>query len=280
VSTPDAPATDAASLDCAAMWRRCSLSLKSAVAGAAWSLGPITHLGLGKLATDERLDTGLVVVLPGIEGASGLNANIARGLDDGGVRSAVIVHDWTTGYWPLAITHHLRGGRRNRERADAIAQRIVEYQDAHPGRPVHVIGHSGGAAMAAWTLEALPDDRRVTAAMLLAPALSPRYDLTAALRRTGRLINYHSTLDLLHLTLGTLAFGNIDGPRAVAAGARGFKPPRDLPDDARQLYDQRLHQIAYHPRMIRNCNFGGHCSWTNRPYIAEQLAPLIKDAEI
>ena len=56
-----------------------------------WSRRCIDHLD-----NADRQASGLVLVLPGIEGRSTLNLDIAQGLVDGGVPLAVEVHDWTT----------------------------------------------------------------------------------------------------------------------------------------------------------------------------------------
>ena len=58
-------------------------------------LGRFTGKLLHHLRTPERLQHGLVLVLPGIEGESCINHNIAHGLADGGVSSAIEIFDWT-----------------------------------------------------------------------------------------------------------------------------------------------------------------------------------------
>ena len=36
--------------------------------------------------------------------------------------------------------------------ASRLAAKIVEYREQHPGRPVHLIGHSGGGGMRDWAM--------------------------------------------------------------------------------------------------------------------------------
>ncbi|MCK4602784.1 MAG: hypothetical protein KAU28_09980, partial [Phycisphaerae bacterium] len=47
-----------------------------------------------KFMTEDRLEGGLVIILPGIEGESELNRNIRRGLVSAGVYRAMPIHSW------------------------------------------------------------------------------------------------------------------------------------------------------------------------------------------
>ncbi len=228
-----------------------------------------------KITTQDRLEHGLVLILPGIEGASVLNTNIAKGLSDGGVPSAIEVYDWTAGSVVLfPVT--LRALDRNRSQAAKIAAKIMAYQDAHPGKPVHLIGHSGGGGVAVLTLEALPPDRKIASAILLAPAIAPDYDLRKALRRTQYGIwNFWSPYDVGFLKAGTTVMGTIDGRHTSAAGATGFVTPWGLDDEDRRLYGALLHQQRYTQKMAEYGHTGGHIGWANRRFVASWLAPII-----
>lgn len=223
----------------------------------------------------ERADKGYTIILPGVEGTSCRNISIARGLIDAGHPAAVEIRDWTTGHWPL-WPYHLMGYERNKVQARAIAAQIVEYQNRYPGRPVTLIGHSGGAAMAVLTLEALPPDHTVTQVVLLAAAISPDHDLSTALARTEQqIINFHSWGDIGYLVVGTIALGTIDRRHSVSAGASGFRVPEDLSEADRALYETRLRQVPYRLAMLRSYNLGGHFSPTNRKFVAEWVAPRL-----
>ena len=162
----------------------------SATAGLAlplggWWLGEVDRLG-----QPAKLSNGLVVVLPGIEGRGALSWSIFRGINDSGFPGAVVVWDWTTGLWPLLL-FHLRAQRRNRCKGAALARLVLDYQNDYPGQPVYLVGHSSGAALAAWAMEALPEDRAVTGAVMLGAALSPAFPLAPALRRVqGRPVEF------------------------------------------------------------------------------------------
>jgi hypothetical protein len=73
----------------------------------------------------ERLDRGLVLILPGIEGRSFLNVSLMAGLLDAELPYAMEIVDWTTGCFLLAI-YHLRAWEQNRRVARQIAGRVVE----------------------------------------------------------------------------------------------------------------------------------------------------------
>ena len=97
-------------------------------------------------------------------------------------------------------------------------------------------------------------------AVLLAPALSPRYDLTAALRAVRReMVVFWSPLDVVILGAGTRLFGTIDRVRTVGAGLVGFAVPGpDEPDAERRRQYAKLRQVRWRPRMVGLGHLGGH----------------------
>jgi len=241
-------------------------------------LGRFTGPLLRHLRTPDRLERGLVVVLPGIEGECLINHSIARGLADGGIEGAIEIFDWTTGVI-LLFPYHLRSWRRNVRQAERLVQRIVDYRKTYPGRPVYLVGHSGGGSMAVLTLERLPPNTRVTGAVLLHPAISPGYDLSTALARSERgLWNFRSILDVVLEGMGTCLAGTSDGRHIPAAGMIGFRPPRDLSPAGKELYATRLFEVPFRPGMILDFHFGGHFGPTNRVFVAERIAPLLTGA--
>jgi pimeloyl-ACP methyl ester carboxylesterase len=156
-------------------------------------------------------------------------------------------------------------------------RRIVEYRKAHPGRPLHLVGHSGGGSIAILALERLPADAVVTSAILLQPAISPGYDLSMVLARTKHGIwNFRSVLDFFIEGIATSIGGTTDGRHSPAAGMIGFRPPAGLSAADRKLYDTRLYDIPFRPAMIADFHLGGHFGPTNRVFVAERIAPLFQ----
>lgn len=231
-----------------------------------------------ELRQPARWAKGYTVILPGIEGRSNLNESIAFGLNKGGVPGAIEIYDWTVGgtfTWIL----NLRWSDHNRKQASRIAAKIITYQDSYPGRPVCLIGYSGGGGVAVLTLEALPADRKIEHAILLAPALAPDHDLRKALSRTRSGIwHYYSKYDVGFLQAGTAIFGTVDGRHARAAGAVGFVKPWGMDRAGHELYDRLLHQQEFTPQMAEAGHYGLHTTWARESFVSRWLAPIVKTA--
>ena len=211
----------------------------------------------------------------GIEGYSFLNVAILCGLIDGGVEHAVDIVDWTTGKKFLYL-YHLRGWTRNNRVAKELATRISDYQNQYPGRPVWLVGHSGGGGMALLTAAALPDERQVTGIVLLAAAVSPTFDIRPAAARVTRGIwNYHSQLDWFFLVFGTTLLGTMDGQHVRAAGACGF---RGLTTDE-LMNSGSLIQRPWQWKMLSQFHLGEHFGCAHRVFVAEEIVPLIRAGE-
>ncbi len=62
----------------------------------------------------------------------------------------------------------------------------------------------------------------------------------------------------------------------IAAGACGFQT-RSVPKGFGEAAE--LHECPYHMRMALRFNFGGHFGCTNRLFVAEEIAPILRDGE-
>ena len=228
-----------------------------------------------RYATPERLDRGLVVCLDGVGGWNWLPRLMRIGLARGGVDAGIVIYNWSVGPLGMWVTD-LFVRQRNRRMARGLAEVLVGYRAARPGRPVTLIGHSGGGALAAWALEALPAPAPVDRALLLAPALSPRYNLAPALDRVRhRATATYSWGDLFLMGLGTTVFGTIDRRFGPSAGLVGFRLPPDLAPAERGAY-ARLRQMPWRPAMIRDGHLGEHCGWTGVRFARRVLAPIVR----
>ncbi len=229
------------------------------------------------LASPGRLEHGLIIILPGIEGCSSINDSVARGLVAAQLPHAVRIIDWRKfrPWNPL----HLMMERHNRAQANVVADVIRSYQSDYPQRPVHLIGHSAGAGMALFVLEQLQRENAVDSVVLLAAAVSRQFNVHRLLQRTKNGIwNFYSPFDLPTTGLGTMLFGTMDRRHTISAGAMGFRG-ESLAHSAKPYDDAvrpELHQIKFQAGMIKSWNFGGHFGSTNAVFVRQHVAPILE----
>jgi len=212
-----------------------------------------------------------VLHLPGVGGYMSIDRGMLRGLQEGGLEHAdVEVYDWTNGDRGFGA---LVAYDRNQEQAQIIADKITARYRADPRAKIYVTCHSGGAGVAVWALEKLPDDVQIETLLMLSPALSPQYDLSPALRHVRTKAHaFTSTGDLLVLGAGTRMFGTMDRVKIDAAGRIGFATP-----DAPEYPDQYRKLVAwpYDPDWMQYGNIGDHIGNMTRSFARNVLAPVL-----
>lgn len=210
-----------------------------------------------------------VMHLPGVSGISDIDYTLREGLRAGGFDGPFEIFDWTC-HDPGIPALHNRS--RNEEQAQLVADLLTKQFRAHPNQPIFLTCHSGGSGPATWALEKLPSDVKVTCFVMLAPALSPTYDLSKALARvTGHAYCFNSPDDDLVLGTGTKMFGTIDGVRCDAAGRIGFQKPTTA--DASQY--AKLILKPYERAWTRYGHIGGHIGPMGTPFVQAIVAPLM-----
>jgi hypothetical protein len=217
--------------------------------------------------TPERLDNGLVLLLPGIEGEGPLSYAVRAGLNEAGGNQALSIYNWG---WPIPVAGMMLNQVdviRARRVAKAVAREVVKYQTRHPGRPVHLVGHSGGGAIAIFAAEELPSGHSVDGIVLLSPSISADYNLVKALAHSRKgIVHFWSPGDVALLVLGTTLFGNLDGGHGPAAGAIGF---------ARGGSFGKLYQTEWTAAMLTSGNMGGHMGSAGNHFVREWVAPWV-----
>jgi pimeloyl-ACP methyl ester carboxylesterase len=206
--------------------------------------------------------------LPGIGGHRNIDDYLTSGIRLGGLDASIEIYDWTCNN-PGLIS--LTALDRNHHEAQLIAEHLTQIYRAHPDQRIILSGHSGGAGVAIWSLEDLPQDVHVDTLVMLASALSPQYDLTKALSHvSGKAYVFVSPLDPI-LGLGTRNFGTIDRVYTDAAGRVGFTMPKTA--DAQQY--AKLVSIPYNPAWMRWGNSGDHIGEMMRPFAQNCICPLL-----
>jgi hypothetical protein len=215
-----------------------------------------------------------LIHLPGIAGAQNLDRRFIRGLRAGGCDGTIEIYDWTEKDPGL---NALLARKRNEREAGKVCQKIQQILKDEPGVKLRIVCHSGGAGIAAWALERLPDGAQIESIVFIAPALSQKYDLSTALAHVrGKAYALTSVNAVIVLGAGTRLFGTIDGKKEEAAGLRGFKTPDD-PADAKQ-YD-KLVQLPYQDAWMEYGNIGDHIGPMGEEFAERVIAPLLQGKE-
>ena len=250
-------------------------SAKPAHVGLFIAVGVLCLAGCGNNAqftTEERLARGMIMILPGIEGPSPLNEDIRRGLIAAGCPRAMPVRSWGNPVPLLGVALKQIDLLGAHIAAEDIRDELVRYQEAHPGVPVYLVGHSGGGGIAVLVAEKMPEGHTLKGLLLLSASISSAHDLTEALQHLDDgIVNFYNKQDAAMLGVATTLFSNIDGLHGPAAGLIGFDWPTDRSSTERKNAYARLYQIELKPGMLRG---GGdpHTVATRPSFVATYVA--------
>lgn len=154
-----------------------------------------------------------------------------------------------------------------------LAARITEWLRQKPDCRIDLIGHSAGGGVILGALGRLSEGLKVNHVVLLAPSVSPGYNLVPALgHATARLDLYYSSEDVFFLKWRTGTFGTYDNVRTPAAGHLGFSPQPPLSAELAR----KLVQHSYDPTWRELGNDGSHQAPTAHDFIRDIVAPLLK----
>jgi pimeloyl-ACP methyl ester carboxylesterase len=208
----------------------------------------------------------LLIVVPGA-GGFGFGSGMIKGLRDGGVDD-VDVFKWGSHVFLLNLQDpviHLKA-------ETALAARLASHFKQYPDARIDLLGHSAGCGVILGALARIDPDLHVNTVVLLAPSVSPTYNLLPALKRiAGTLHNFHSTRDKLWLSWRVSTFGTYDNIKTKAAGNTGFTNLDRLPPPLQQKVIQHPYDRAWRDLG----NDGDHMGPTSRKFAEEMLAPLL-----
>lgn len=215
---------------------------------------------------------GVVFVAGGVGGLDFVGPAAQWQLPQAGVPHEVRHFSWTHGFG--RYFKDLQDFNYLLAKGTELANEIRKVKEEDPGRPVYLIGKSAGAEVVLAAAERLPPGT-LERIILLSAAVAPEHDLRPALRATRReVVSYYSSYDRLVLGWGTSQFGTGDRYYGPSAGLVGFSPPPGLSEADRQLYE-RLVQVPWQPRMIREGHIGTHLGTSMPGFIREELGPWL-----
>ena len=226
----------------------------------------------GSPRVPEGAGTGLVLMADGVGGLDLCEMGLRQVMGERDDARLVRPVRWGHGLgrWHADLTNVAN----HRAQARAVVEEVLAWQAANPGSPVYLVGKSGGTGIVAWALEGLPEGS-VEAAVLIAPALSPGYDLSRALRAVRReVVVFWSPLDLVILGAGTWLFKTVDRVRSVGAGMVGFRAPSTLDEAGRAQY-AKLRQVRWSPEMATTGYLGGHVGPDSPAFLRKYVVPLL-----
>ena len=222
-----------------------------------------------EIHTGPPCQAGVVFVADGSGNLRGTFDRLTKAVAYEGLPLGVERVDWSHG--TCRIFSDLHGRSHQRAKGQDLADQVIAYRRAHPGNRVCLVGHSAGAAIILAAAETLPPGS-VDRIILLAPAVSPSYDLRPALACACEGIDaFYSRRDGISLLL--VAVGTADGSWTCAAGRGGFGPVSDGPAD--ELLYQRLRQHPWQRDFVGMGHHGGHFGWTGCACLRACVLPLL-----
>lgn len=212
-----------------------------------------------------------VIFLPGIAGVRDAERGVVTHLQQQLIGSRVNVFDWTAGRQGL---NALSDYDRNQSMAAMLSRRLLAAMRAAPATDIDLVAHSGGAAIAVWALEKMPAQACVRNIILLAPGLSPNYDLSRALTHVrGRMFVFFSNRDWWVSGAGTKLLGTMDRINTESAGYRGFH----MPPHADTAQYAKLICVPYDPAWEALGNSGDHMGPLAPQFVSAVIVPLLND---
>lgn len=217
---------------------------------------------------------GLVIVADGVGGFNVCGLWLKWAARRAGPPLNVRVVRWGLGFgrWYADLSR-----TANQElQAQRVARAIRLHRERRSRAPVFLVGKSGGCAVLVKALERL-SGVGVERLILLAPALSPRYDLTRALNNVNNeAVVFWSPLDVLFLGIGTGLFGTSDRVRGWGAGMVGFRKPSATDSPERIRAYRKLRQVRWSPRMSATGYLGGHLGTDSPFFLKRYVLPLLR----
>lgn len=202
----------------------------------------------------------VVFIVPGVGGPSGYDALIqSLGRPNRAIHTIV----WGAPP-PLFFLNYSDQSIHNTAEAEFSA-RIEQWHRDHPTGRIDIIGHSAGCGVALGAIARLPQ-ARVEHLILLAPSVSPGYNLQPALAKVNAPIHVYTSTDDTMLQWRTSSFSTYDRVQTAAAGVGGFTSP---------FPPGRVIHHPFEPRWTTLGHDGGHWGPLADRFSQLVIAPLL-----
>jgi pimeloyl-ACP methyl ester carboxylesterase len=232
---------------------------------ALWSAG--TMIGC-QSATPKAPDA--VIVVTGVQGRSPEYAALQKELAET-LGTDVRVFAWGAPKPLIFLNFSTRSVHEKAERQ--LAAIIAEHRRQFPDGRLDLIGHSAGCGVILGALARLDGETEVQNVLLLAPSVSPDYEIARALSRVRlRAHVFISDRDTLFLKWRTGNFGTYDRVKTPAAGNVGFNLDK-LPD----ALHAKVQEHRYNEEWRSLGHDGGHFGPLSRRFAQSVLTPLLHD---
>jgi pimeloyl-ACP methyl ester carboxylesterase len=211
----------------------------------------------------------LVLLLPGVGGDASVYAQAMDSLAAHHNTDHLRIQNWGYGWLLFLVTLNSNGLHEETERK--VAEQIVQQRDRYPSSRIVLIGHSAGAGVVLGALTRLPDAMQIGPVILLAPDLSPDFDLGPALAHATAIDVFYSSHDWFWQYFGPVFASTYDHVNRPGAGLRGFTLSSLTPEQRKKVT-----QYAYEGNWKSLGDDGGHFDWLAPDFFAAVIEPLIE----
>ncbi|GMU23644.1 MAG: hypothetical protein AMXMBFR13_37220 [Phycisphaerae bacterium] len=194
-------------------------------------------------------------------------ASFCSGMRRAGWKGQLRLFRWSGTAGALLVIPDLIRRGRLLQKAERLALAVSRCIRENPERRIHLIGYSTGCYIVLEACRRLIHQDNLGQVVLLAPTVSPEYDLTTLSGGPQTIHTYYSKADLIN-GIGPLLFGSNDRRWGPASGTLGFRDPPGF-----------VRQRAWRLRDVRLGYLGDHFTLLSQWFVAQEVAPVLVGGE-
>jgi hypothetical protein len=211
----------------------------------------------------------LVVLVPGCAGDGFWYNDLRESVAGGQPARTVRTFEWGM---PLPLYMlNLQDAKIHEKAEKSLAKAIKSWRARYPGGRLTLLGHSAGCGVILGSLSRIDKRVDVENVVLLAPSVSPDYQVAPALRQVaGSMHVFFSEQDRLWLGWRTSTFGTYDSVKTEAAGRVGLNVDEMTPEIRGKVV-----QHPYEADFAELGHGGGHFGTLAKRFDDRVVAPLV-----